>query len=292
MNKRVKIVFIINPIAGKRRHKNIQELLSKNLNSEWDPVFIETKYSGHGGELVMEFVTEGVNNFVAVGGDGTVSEIATAAVKTGSTLGIIPCGSGNGLARSLKIPMKPEKAMTCINQNLTRKIDIGTINQHYFFCTCGVGFDAKIGRKFAKQDTRGFNTYVKTTVNEFLKYKAKKYKLKIDGKKLNRKAFLVTVANAGQYGNNAYIAPKALLNDGLFEVCIFKPFPFYKSLFLGLRLFFRNIDKSKYLEIHQGKSIVFRKNKIYSFHIDGDPIKIQGPVRVDIVPQALQVFAP
>ena len=290
MKKKTKIVFVVNPIAGRRKADNIEGLIVSNLNGNWDPIIIETKKSGHAGEIVLEQLSRGIVNFVAVGGDGTVSEVASVAFKAGANMGIIPCGSGNGLARTLGIPMKVDKAISVLNNGLLRKIDVGTLNSHYFFCTCGVGFDAKIGRKFAKQSTRGFRTYVRTTLMEFRNYKSKKYKLKIDGKKLSRQAFLVTIANAGQYGNNAYIAPKAKIDDGILDVCIFKPFPIHISIMLGIRLFTRNIDKSKYLEIKKGRTIEFRKDKKYSFHIDGDPVKIRGPVHIDVIPQALSVF--
>ena len=292
MSKKTKIVFIINPIAGKRKHKNIEGVVQQSLSKSWTPVFVETEYGGHAGEIVEEYLSKGIMHFIAVGGDGTVSEVATGVFKGGATLGIIPCGSGNGLARTLNIPIKPDKAIACINENNVRKIDTGKINEHHFFCTCGVGFDAKIGAKFAKQTTRGFSTYLKTTIKEFYKYKSKKYKLKIDGKKFNRKAFLISVANAGQYGNNAYIAPKAQIDDGILEVCALKPFPLYKSLGIGLRLFARNMDKSKYLETIKGKSIVFRKKKKYPFHIDGDPIKLKGPVQIEIINRSLKILTP
>jgi diacylglycerol kinase (ATP) len=293
MSNKTKIAFIINPIAGRRKHHNIVKVLKQGLGDVWKPLFLETQYSGHAGELVLEHVARGVKYFVAVGGDGTVSEVATSVFKSGAKMGIIPCGSGNGLARTLKIPLRIDKAVAALNPQKLKKIDVGTINEHYFFCTCGVGFDAKVGRKFAKQETRGLRTYVKTTLQEYFNYNAKKYKLKIDGTKVNKRAFLITFANAGQYGNNAYIAPNAKIDDGILDICIFKPFPLYRSLGLGLRLFMRNIDKSRYLEIIQGRTIVLkRKNKKVPFHIDGDPVKLVEPVQIDIIPRALEIMVP
>lgn len=292
MSNKTKIVFIINPIAGKRKHKNIEGVVLQLLSKRWDPIVIETEYAGHAGEIVSKYISKEIKYFVAVGGDGTVNEVASVVFKHKAALGIIPCGSGNGLARTLNIPLKLEKAIECINERKIRKIDAGTINNHNFFCTCGVGFDAKIGAKFAKQTTRGFSTYLKTTIKEFYKYKAKKYKIKIDGEKINRQAFLISIANAGQYGNNAYIAPKAKIDDGVLEICVLKPFPLYQSLGIGMRLFARNMNKSKYLETIKGKKILFREKKKYSFHIDGDPIKLMGPVKINIVPKSLKIITP
>jgi YegS/Rv2252/BmrU family lipid kinase len=292
MNKKTNIVFIINPVAGTKNRLNVREIIENNLSNNWKSIINETRYAGHAGELVLKYLAKGITYFVAVGGDGTVSEVAKAVFKANAKLGIIPMGSGNGLARSLNIPLKADQAVKCINQNHKKKIDVGTINNNFFFCTCGVGFDAHIGKKFAKQKKRGFGTYIKTTLKEYHRYKSKKYKLSIDGKKIRRHAFLVTVANAGQYGNNAYISPRAEIDDGILDLCIFKPFPLYKSIMLGIRLFAGNIDRSKYLETIQGRTIVFRKNKKYQFHIDGDPVKLKGPVHIDIIPKALKVIVP
>lgn len=292
MSEKVKVAFIVNPIAGRRKSSDMPGLIGAAIGSHIDPVLLETRYKGHAGELVHEYLAKGIVNFVAVGGDGTVNEVACEVFKADASLGIIPCGSGNGLARTLKIPLKPEKAVEVISKMYKTQIDVGVINSNYFFCTCGVGFDAKIGKKFAKQNTRGFITYVKTTIREYFRYSPKKYILKIDGTKYTRKALLITIANAGQYGNNAYIAPHASLCDGVLEVCVLKPFPLIKSVALGIRLFRKNVDKSKYLEIVEGRSIVFKKKKKRQFHIDGEPIKLEGPVNVGVIPAGLKVITP
>lgn len=285
------IGFIINPIAGRRKHRDIESYIAGKLDSKWIPHFATTERAGHAKELVAGFLAKGITHIVAVGGDGTVNEVACIVFEANATLGIIPCGSGNGLARSLKIPVNIDGAINCLNGNNHRSIDVGAINDKKFFCTCGVGFDAKIGRKFAKQKKRGFATYVKTTIKEYTRYSPKRYKIKIDEKKVVRKAFLVTIANAGQYGNNAFIAPKAEMDDGVLEVCVLKPFPFIKSIALGFRLFAKTFDRSRYLEIIQGRTVVFKKKKKWKFHIDGDPVKLKGPVKIDVIPSSLKVIA-
>jgi diacylglycerol kinase (ATP) len=288
-----KIAFILNPKSGRKSKKNVELLIRENLNYEiFEPEFLYTEYCGHATEIVKECLSREINYIVAVGGDGTVNEVASAMINTNAAMGIIPKGSGNGLARSLFIPMNTIKAIKCLNELNTMEIDSGSINERYFFCTCGSGFDAKIGHKFASSEKRGFISYVKTTLREYYNYQPRKFRLKIDGEKLKRSAFLVTVANAGQYGNNAYISPKSKLDDGKFDVCVFKPFPFLKAPLLGIRLFARTMDRSKYIETIQAEKIVFRKKKKYKFHVDGEPVVFQGPVKIQLIPKSLKVIVP
>lgn len=288
-----KIAFIINPVAGRRKVRNLEGKIINRLNKDiWDAWIYYTQYQGHATQLSIEAYQNGCHTIVAVGGDGTVNEIATACVKLKATLGIIPLGSGNGLARELKIPLLLKRAINQLNSAERRTIDVGALNEHYFFCTCGTGFDATIGHKFAKMPKRGFSTYVKTTLREFFGYRPKKYKVKIDGEKLERKAFLVTIANAGQYGNNAYISPNSKIDDGFLDVCLFKPFPWYKAPILGIRLFSSSMDKSKYLEIIRAKKMFIQRKKKLKFHIDGEPITLKGKVKIQVLPQALNVISP
>lgn len=292
MKSTEKIAFIINPKAGKKNKTNIEELVGKNLDSDqWKSKFFYTEFGGHARELVFECVGNGYQTIVAVGGDGTVNEVATSVFQAGVTLGIIPIGSGNGLARSLGIPLQKTDAIKLLNANKIREIDVGAINKQYFFCTCGTGFDARIGHRFAKSKTRGFISYIKTVIREFNKYRPKKYKIKIDNQKIKQKAFLITIANAGQYGNNAYIAPEAQIDDGSFDISVLKPFPWYISPFLGIRLFAKNINKSRFTDTYRGHSVEFLKKKKYKFHIDGEPVKYNGRIKIDIIPHGLKVIS-
>jgi YegS/Rv2252/BmrU family lipid kinase len=290
MMHKEKIVFIVNPKSGRNSKARIEELINKNLDADkWSIEVARTKYAAHASELVFEYVERGFQHIIAVGGDGTINEVATSVFRCGVNLGIIPAGSGNGLARFLKIPMNSADAIKLLNKKQIKSIDVGSINDKFFFCTCGTGFDAKVGYKFAKSKTRGFYQYVKTVLNEYKKYRPKNYKLKIDNQTINRKALLVTIANAGQYGNNAFIAPKARIDDGFFDVSILRPFPRYKALFLSFRLFTKNINRSKYLEQLTCHTVIFCKKKKYKFHVDGEPAKFDGPVKIDIIPSALKV---
>ncbi|MBN2609943.1 MAG: diacylglycerol kinase family lipid kinase [Bacteroidales bacterium] len=288
-----RIIFIINPVSGTYRKDNIESLIIGNINRDrFEPEVVRTRYKGHATKITMKAVSEGVRKIVAVGGDGTVNEVASALVGTKSALGIIPGGSGNGLARYLGIPLMHKEAVRMFNNCHIRKIDAGMVNKKYFFCTCGIGFDAHVGKVFDKLEGRGFFNYLKTVIKEFFSYNPKKYKLYIDGKKYREKAFLITFANAGQYGSNAYIAPGARIDDGLLDICIMKPFPRIKSLILGLRLFSKSIDKSKYLQVLRGKDIRVKRKKKYTIHIDGDPVKMKKNIRVTIMQKALRVMVP
>lgn len=260
----------------------------------YDPLFWITERSGHASELAIQLISEGYKKIVAVGGDGTVNEIASSLIDRDASFGIVPVGSGNGLARYLGISVRLAEAVRVINQSKTIRIDAGRLNKGWFFCTCGVGFDARVGHKFAKSTKRGFKSYLKVIMREFSKYKPRKYKFIIDSQEFIRRAFLITIANAGQYGNNAFIAPGAKIDDGLFDVCILNPFPLFKSLALGLRLFNRSIENTQYMEVIRGKEILFKKTKKkYVFHYDGEPVTFKRrKVKISMHPACLEVIIP
>lgn len=290
-----KIAFIINPKSGRREKVNLEERIFKNLDLElYSPTFHFTSYQRHAYKLVHQLAGEGYSKIVAVGGDGTVNEVAGAASELDLTLGIIPTGSGNGLARHLGISTKIDSAIRCLNNCTSKRIDVGKINDKWFFCTCGVGFDAHIGRQFSKVGKRGFISYIRTVIKEYRQYTPKKYRFQVDGKKYVRRAFLITIANASQYGNNAYIAPDACIDDGLFDIGIINPFPAFKALLMGIRLFNRSIQYSKYHEVIRGKEIVFKKpKKRYIFQYDGEPKKFKrSEIKICVYPKRLKVLVP
>lgn len=290
-----KIAFIINPVSGRRQRSNIAEIISKYIDrNRFKPIFYTTEYSGHAKKLVAKATEKNCKIVVAVGGDGTVNEVGAAAVKYKLSMGIVPTGSGNGLARHLKIPIDTIGSVKVLNNGIVTRIDAGKLNNNWFFCTCGIGFDAKIGRKFSRIKVRGFASYIKTIVKEFRRYNSRKYKFNIDNKKIVRRAFLITIANATQYGNNAIIAPQAKIDDGLFDVCILKPFPIMKVLALAIMLFRRSIDESSYYEVIKAEKVVFKKRgKKYIFHYDGEPIKIKKEkIKISIHSRCLKVIVP
>ncbi len=286
-----KVAFIINPKSGTGKKQNLPSLIMETVNNlEFEVDLFFTEYAGHASILVAGLVKKGYSKIIAVGGDGTVNEVAKALVNTDTALGIIPCGSGNGLARSLKIPLRFADAINLINSGKVISIDYGTINDHPFFCTCGVGFDAHIGNKFATSAHRGFFTYIKETIRAYFYYRPRRYSIKIDGEKIKTKAFLVTIANAGQYGNDAYIAPLAELQDGKLDLCILNPFPKHQALGLGFRLFNKTMHRSEYLNTIKGQSITIKRKKKGEVHLDGEPAIMGKRLKIKIVEKGLKVI--
>lgn len=293
MAEKEKIAFIINPKSGTTAKKHVPDLAIALLDKEkYEPEFFFTREAGHAFRLARKCLNQEFKKIIAVGGDGTVNEVASALIKSDAALGIIPGGSGNGLARYLGIPLKMNDSIEMLNHCIVSEIDYGTINEHPFFCTCGVGFDAHIGNKFAQNKKRGFFTYIKETVFEFFHYRPQKYKIKIDEQEFKTEAFLVTVANAGQYGNDAYISPTADIRDGLLDLCILSPFPKVKAIDLGIRLFKRTIDKSEYVDVIKGKKIKIKRKSKGEVHLDGEPAMMGKKLKITIENKGLKVLIP
>jgi YegS/Rv2252/BmrU family lipid kinase len=289
-----KILFLINPISGTKHKKHLPDIIAKQIDASlFDVEVVVTKYKGEATEIVKQKLTEDYRYFVAVGGDGTVNEIAKALINTEGILAILPVGSGNGLARHLQIPLQPEKAIQLINKQKHLAIDYGLINNTPFFCTCGVGFDALIGDKFAQCKGRGLSNYVKTTIREYFKYKPETYKITIDDvQTINRPAFLITFANGSQYGNNAYIAPQADICDGKLDMCIMSPFKLYKAPGLGIRLFAKSIDRSSLLHIEKVSKIVLERASEGVIHFDGEPCRMGKKLEISLINKGLNIIVP
>jgi len=289
---KIKIVFIINPIAGGKNKNHFSKVIANHLNaSKFEYELIQTESEKHAYELTKAAISNGAEVVVAVGGDGTINEIASALIGSTGTLAIIPYGSGNGLARSLKIPMNTIQAVKLINQFKTAKIDAAKLNEHYFFNMSGMGFDAHISHIFAKDKNRGLLGYVKATFSELKNYRSKNYEIIIDGKTLKEDAFILSVANSSQYGNEAHIAPQAELQDGLLDLVIVKPFPLYLMPMLALRMFLKTADQSKYFIILQGKSILINRNNNV-IHLDGEPKLVNENIQIQILAKAIAVIVP
>lgn len=288
------IEFIINPIAGTRSKLLLEDLIQQHLDLKNLNYSISyTKERGHAQELASEAVIQGVDFIVAVGGDGTVNEVARALINEKSVLGIIPVGSGNGLARHLGIPLSPSLAIETLNKQNQKLIDAGMANNRPFFCTAGIGFDAHIGRKFASSTKRGFNTYVRTVLQEFLQYKSHTYSIQVDQEPaVDSEAFSITFANAAQFGNNAYISPEADISDGKLDLCLIKKYPKRVGLHLGMRLFNKTIHKSRFMSIRKIESAVINCSDADCFHLDGEFLMLDGKLELEIIPQCLNVICP
>jgi len=228
---------------------------------------------------------------VAVGGDGTVNEIASALVGSEMVMGILPYGSGNGLSRFLDIPMDTEKAIKNLNNWHVEAIDAATANGEWFFNMAGMGFDAHISEVFSHQVKRGFSTYIKSAFREIANYKADTYKIDIDGTLYKREAFMLSFANSSQYGNNAHVSPRASVQDGLLDICVIKPFPLWRFIEMGIRMFTKTAEGSKYVEIIRGKHIIVKRDRPGPFHLDGEP-RIEGTdIEINVVPSSLKLLA-
>ena len=292
MTDKRRIFFVINPISGTQGKKMIVEWINQRIDrSKYDFEIIKTAYAGHATEIAADAVKQGVDIVVAIGGDGTINEIARALVHTSSALGIIPCGSGNGLARHLRIPMEPKAAIDLINENYQLCIDYGKINNIPFFCTCGVGFDAFVSLKFADSGKRGLLTYLENTLHESLTYQPETYEIENEEGTVKHKAFLIACGNASQYGNNAYIAPQASLKDGMMDVTILEPFTVLDVPSLSFQLFNKTIDQNSRIKTMRTQKIKIHRTKPGVFHFDGDPMMGEENLEVEIIPKGLNVVA-
>jgi diacylglycerol kinase (ATP) len=289
-----KICFIINPISGTGSWKGIEESITRYLDPSFHTVLYYTEYAGHAIELANDAAAT-CDIVVAVGGDGMMNEVARGIIGTKAALAIVPTGSGNALARHLLIPLNHRGAIECINKMNTRVIDSATMNDEDFFAVCGTGFDAEVANKFAHSSKRGFFTYLSIAVKSYFSYKPATYDILIDGNSTTEKAFLISIANSSQYGNNAHIAPNASTRDGLLDVCILKPFSLLVSPILALRLFRWSLDRSPYMEVIKGRSIVIRnadKKTPLCIHYDGEAAGTTDEIKVEIAPRTLKVVVP
>lgn len=291
MSKR-RIVFVMNPISGTQGKRTILRYIHQLMDRErCDYQVVRTKYAGHATEIAKQAVDEGVDMVVAIGGDGTINEIAKALVHSKTALGIIPCGSGNGLARHLRIPMEPKAAVELLNSGKRLCIDYGKINGLPFFCTCGVGFDAFVSLKFADSGKRGLLTYLENTLHESLTYKPETYEIENEEGTQRYNAFLIACGNASQYGNNAYITPQASLTDGLMDVTIMEPFTVLDVPSLSFQLFNKTLDQNSRIKTFRARKIKIHRSKPGVLHYDGDPMMADENLEVEIIPQGLYVVA-
>jgi len=305
-----KILFIINPISGVGRHRTVERLIDEKLNRNiFDYELSYTKASKHAIELSKQGAEESFEIIVAVGGDGSVNEVGRSLVGTNSALAILPCGSGNGAARHLNIPMNLVKAMHIINQNKVTKIDTFNVNDETAINTAGIGFAAHIAHEFSKFKKRGFSNYLKIAIRDSMKYKSQMCEIEIKspspalpqgkgeinslpfGESWRGASFIIDICNGTQWGNNAVIAPHAENDDGLLDLCVVRDFPFQNFPIMATRLFTKSIHRSKFVEITKVKEATIRQEKTYA-HIDGEPYNMGNELRIKINPLSLKVIVP
>lgn len=291
-----RILFIINPISGKGKKDNIEELIEEYLDHErFEHHVVYTEYGGHAAELAAEAANRGYDIVAAVGGDGTVNEVARSIVHTPTALAILPCGSGNGLARHLQIPMELSRAINIINEDCVHTLDYGRINGLPFFCTCGMGFDAFLSQKFAEAGKRGLSTYIEKALTDGLNYKPETYTITSIGAngetlELSQKAFLITCANATQFGNNAMIAPQASMKDGLLDIIIIEPFMPIEAPAIALQLFNGTLPKNSHVKTFRASQLSISRNSNGPVHCDGDPFTTGPDIDVELVERNFRVM--
>ncbi len=290
---RYTIWFIVNPISGTRNKENIVKMIPEFFPEDRFRIEVKyTEYAGHAAVIAREAVADKIDIAVAVGGDGTVNDVAKALVHSSVALGIVPCGSGNGLARHLGLPMNFEGALRVISECNIHTLDYGLINGKPFFCTAGVGFDAFLSDKFNKSGKRGLLSYVENALLEGVKYEPETYELEILGEedeKHSYTAFLITCANASQYGNDFYIAPHASMSDGLLDVTIMEPFTVFEAPQIAYQLVNKTIENNSHIKTFQCKGLTIRRHAPGVIHLDGDPMDDTVNVEVSLVHRGIRM---
>jgi len=290
-----RILFIVNPISGHHDKSNFPHIVESLIDKDkYDYTISFTEYGGHAKELTLNAIADNYDIIVAVGGDGTINEVATSMIGSRQTFAIVPYGSGNGLAHHLHLPLKPEKIITeVINNGFKTKIDTATVNGVPYISIAGVGFDALIADYFAKDPNRGFMTYVKFITEEYPRFKPGHYKLILDDtEEIECDAMFVSFANSNQFGYNAAISPHASLNDGLLDVCIFKKPNLLEVAYAAERLITNRIDKTKFIDIHKAKKINVIRDKEDIANIDGEAIMMSKDVTVEVNELSLNILLP
>lgn len=288
-----KAFLIINPISGTSRKEGLEERVSLHLADYGIKVESErTRGSGDATRMALEAIGKGYDMILAAGGDGTINETANALCNTGATFGIIPCGSGNGLARHLNIPVDIRASLDVIAQGRTEECDYGSVNGNNFFCTFGMGFDAAVSHKFAESKRRGKLTYISNTFKEYISYRPEEYVITANGKVLTERAFVVAVCNASQYGNNAYIAPHASITDGLLDVTIVHYGNLLSTALVGLDLMSGSIERNMLIHTFRAAQLSITRKHPGAVHLDGEPLAMGTELNVVCHPSSLKIFTP
>lgn len=290
---RMKARLIINPISGTRNKLGLDRMVIDSLSPlGWEVEVVYTKGRGDATRLALEAVDKGCSTVLAAGGDGTINETAAALCGTGVVLGILPCGSGNGLARHLGIPVDLREGLRVILEDHPEDIDYASVNDKKFFCTCGVGFDAAVSEAFAKKKTRGKFTYLQSTFETYANYSPEYYTISANGRKLTEKAFLVAVCNASQYGNNAYIAPSAAINDGLLDVTIIHAGNTLSTALVGVDMLTGMIERNMLIHTFRTDNIIIERERKGASHVDGEPMEMDRRLSIRCHHNGLKVFTP
>ncbi|MDP4290468.1 MAG: YegS/Rv2252/BmrU family lipid kinase [Bacteroidota bacterium] len=290
-----RVLFVVNPASGPRNDSadEFAAQVSNYIdNNVIDYQVAITQNEQHASELSRKAVEDHIDIVVAVGGDGTVNEVARNLIGTNTALGIIPAGSGNGLAHHLNIPFNMADAISSINKGRVLLMDTVRVNNIPFLSIAGIGFDALVADKFAGNTSRGWITYFNIVSTEYYSYRPLNYELTIDGVRDTYKALFISFANSDQFGYNTTIAPEARVDDGVMDVCIVKKVPIFTIPFVAPMLFIRQVHRTPYVDIVKAREVIVHTRATLVVNIDGEPVTMKGPLRFKLIPLSLKVVIP
>jgi diacylglycerol kinase (ATP) len=290
----VKLRFIFNPHSGHNARNPHLLVRAREFIAEHrlNATVVATERPLHATELARRAVDEGCEIVVAIGGDGTMNEVGTALIGTPATLGLIPCGSGNGLGRHLGIPGPGKGAFRTLLNGRTRLIDTGSANGHVFINAMGLGFDAEISDRFTRVKRRGLSAYVRVTMTAWRRFEPVALTVRTPDAQIETKAFIAAVANSDQYGNDCYIAPGARVDDGLLDLTVIRPVGFWRALPLAVRLFTGTVARSSSVVCLRSAQFTLGRPAAGLIHTDGEPRHTTAEIEVAVKPQSLRVLVP
>lgn len=289
----MKTLFLVNARSGTRRKYDIQDVIRESCG-DWTDGFeiVATQRKEDLDVTIDEAERDGFEIAYAVGGDGTVHEIAKRLIGRKLALGVLPTGSGNGFARHIGLPVEPRASLRSCSARRVVTIDTATVNRLPFLGVMGIGFDAVIADRFANAGTRGLWTYVKVGARAFFSYDADEYEIEIDGRAIKQRAFVIAIANSGQYGNDARIAPLASLQDGLLDLVIVEKQSLLSAVSLMTKLFRGTMHRARGVTSLQGKTIRIKRSAEGPAHLDGEPFTLPAELDIRVVPQSLRILLP
>jgi diacylglycerol kinase (ATP) len=286
----VKTLFLINARSGSNRRGNVASFIANTCS--WEHEIAPCRSKEELDAVIASASARGIKAVFAVGGDGTVHEVAKRLIGTNLALGVLPTGSGNGFARHLGLPINPRTSLRACASLHVRTIDTATVNGLPFINIMGIGLDAWIADAFANAGTRGLATYLRVGLRGFARYEPEEYEMTIDGIESRRRAVVIAISNASQYGNNARIAPLASMQDGILDVTVIEHAPLFRIPMLAAQLFSGTFHRARGVTTMRGRSILIRRQSAGAAHLDGEPVTLPETLMIEVVPRSLRVIVP
>ena len=286
----MKTLFLINARSGSNRRRNVASLIANTCS--WEHEIAPCRSKEELDAVIASASGRGIKAVFAVGGDGTVHEVAKRLIGTDIALGVLPTGSGNGFARHLGLPIDPRASLRACCSLQVKTIDTATVNGMPFINIMGIGFDAWIADAFANAGKRGLATYLRVGLRGFAGYEPEEYEMTIDGTASSRRAVVIAISNASQYGNNARIAPLASMQDGILDVTVIEHAPLFRIPMLAAQLFSGTFHRARGVTTMRGRSILIRRQTAGAAHLDGEPVTLPETLAIEVVPRSLRVIVP